>query len=123
MDWWDSFWYGKKTPSTTVTYTYEQDQTAQNNSNNSNNPSHFEVHQRSYSTSRSCYSDPEDPQYMICKDNVNDGTNTSTNETRVKASEYLGGGGPLGSPFDMFFGSNGMGKGAWHDGMNSWEND
>lgn len=49
----------------------------------------MEVHStfNTYSSSRSCHSDPEDPEYMICKEKVNDGKNTTIKETRVKASD------------------------------------
>lgn len=34
--------------------------------------------------------DDEDPEYMICKETVNDGKNNTVKETRVRADEGMG---------------------------------
>ncbi|CAM6000073.1 unnamed protein product [Sphagnum balticum] len=57
------------------------------------NPYETHTYSSSYSTSRSCRSDPEDPTFMICRETTRNGDNTTQKEERVPAAQasILGG--------------------------------
>lgn len=43
---------------------------------------------QSSSSSKSCYTDPEDNQYIICKETINQNGNQTTNTSRLPIQEY-----------------------------------
>jgi len=53
------------------------DEHSQNYDNPGENQYETKSFYRSYSTSKSCKQDPEDSNYMICKEIINDGNNTT----------------------------------------------
>lgn len=73
------------------------------NKNVANQPNqNFEITEniQSYSSSRTCYTDPEDEKFMICKEKRISNGKEEVNETRVPASQYQFG---MPSIFSTFF--------------------